>query len=276
MEPHSFLSRPLDSLEGYQRYRAGAFVRFIEERYGTSVIKETWDRLRANQPPLEAIDNALHKAGASLSEVYFDFAVQYTYARESRWLQQVMGLERDRLETAAVVLKAATAGRTETIRGDHLSGSAFRIVPGEGARGTLNLGFDWSRGDGAWRVRLFIEKEDGDITSVGIAPSTQEYELAGFGEDVKGVAVVVANTSLTRDNTSLQSKYQVVIPGLELLYSISGRVTADGKGLADVTVTLSGAKSATTTTDSSEVDPWSWTDFGLWLGRWQPPAVTPA
>ena len=88
----SVLYYPLDDDLGYQRFRAGTFVRYLEEQYGADLIEKTWDQLRTERDPLQVLDNVLSAQGSSLGETYYDFALQYGYLREPKWLQKTLEL----------------------------------------------------------------------------------------------------------------------------------------------------------------------------------------
>lgn len=55
-------------------YRTGIFPHFLELHYGVDVIRATFERLAEGDELLDALDVALHDAGASLREAFATFA----------------------------------------------------------------------------------------------------------------------------------------------------------------------------------------------------------
>ncbi len=259
----SLLASPLDDLSTrFHRYLVGIFAQYLVELYGAEIIKETWELISLKRAPLQALDEVLRRRGSALSDAYFDFAVQYAYERGPEWLQQSMNLEPRQPEPSTVRFNLSQEGEKEgekLIKQNHLSGEAFFFLPAPRESGTLKLSFDWGSLPRVWKVKLFVHRFDGSVNSVDMTPAKTNYEIPNFGfaqdSEVISVAILAVNKSLDQENATLLIRYsyssaaEVPFPR-PAAYSISGRITIDGRGLAGVTVTLSGAVSATVMTDS--------------------------
>ncbi len=255
----SLLATPLDDMSvRFHRYLVGIFAQYLTELYGPDIIKETWELISLKRAPLQAIDEVLRKRDSTLSDAYFDFAVQYAYERGPEWLHQSLNLKPREPEPSTDRFSPSQEG-DKLIEQNHLSGEAFFFLPAARESGTLKLSFDWGSLPQVWKVKLFIHRFDGRVESVDVTSEKANYEIPNFGfaqdSEVISVAVLAVNASLAQENAALRIRYTYSRPSeapppRPATYSLSGRITADGRGLAGVTVTLSGEASATTTTDN--------------------------
>lgn len=209
-QPESILARSLDDQADIHMYRAGSFVRFLQDEHGAGLIRESWASLTIGDVALPIVDETLRKAGSSLGQAYWDFAQQYGYLRESGWLQQTMDLPSRQPEPKATQVQVRAGRQKRTVQRPHLSAEVWELLPAE--QGTLELRFDWGAHGDVWRVALYAEKHDGSAESFEIASPQREIERLHLGTEIKRLIVVAANTSLDRDDATLSIDLQLVTP----------------------------------------------------------------
>gem|GEM_PF-6123262 len=208
----SFLNDSLDSLEDKHRYRAGSFVRYLEDIFGIDVVRETWEMLSVKQNSLDSLNDVLERHESSLSKAYSDYAMQYAYLRQPEWLQTVMGLTKNTPEPALNTVRVNSEKQFRTIQRPHLSGTLIELLPSSrDPSGTLRLTFDRGIQGNLWEIHLFAQKSDGQFDTFIVGNAQSEFELAGIGRNYGKVYLLLINVSLNNDAT-LELGHSLAMP----------------------------------------------------------------
>jgi Skp family chaperone for outer membrane proteins len=186
-------------IDDAREYLAGVFASYLESLFGTEVIRRTWEiisaQVQAGQTanPLKAIESALSERGASLSDIYFNFALDYAYFRTSPWLGFLPAFKTEEVEASA-------SQQTKTFSLPYMT-CQFNRLTARRDTGTLKVA---ANADASIRYAIIDEPSKNVVhPSAGAA-----IQVAGFGATTKSAVLIACNTSL-RGKGEFQLNYTV-------------------------------------------------------------------
>lgn len=180
-----------------REYLAGVFANYLESRFGTEIIRRTWEILSAQVSagqtanPLKAIENALSERGEKLSDVYFSFALDYAYFRNSPWLSFLPAFKTEEVEVS-------TSQKTKRFSLPHMS-CQFSRLNAQRDKGVLKVE---ANTDPSIRYAV-IDESSKNVVQPGTGSGIQ---VAGFGANTKSAVLIACNTSL-QDKSEFQFSY---------------------------------------------------------------------